>query len=93
MWALAEAKRTQGMDQELVVQRSLGATTRDPYLLALAANTNLLASPKTSETAAMAKRLAGMQGKDGSFGGAKESITMSGGESLVIETTRSRRSR
>jgi hypothetical protein len=28
-----------------------------------------------------------MQGKDGSFDGAKESITMSGGESLTIETT------
>jgi hypothetical protein len=87
MWALAEAKRAQGMDQELGVQRSLGATTRDPYLLALAANTNLLASPKAAETAAMVKRLAGMQGKDGSFSGAKESITMSGGESLAIETT------
>jgi hypothetical protein len=87
MWALAEAKRTSGMDRELSVQRTLGATTKDPYLLALAANTNLLAAPKASETAAMVGRLAGMQAKDGSFTGAKESITMSGGESLVIETT------
>jgi hypothetical protein len=35
----------------------------------------------------MAKRLAGMQAKNGSFPGAKETITMSGGESLDIETT------
>jgi hypothetical protein len=35
----------------------------------------------------MVKRLAAMQGKDGGFPGAKETITMSGGESLVIETT------
>jgi uncharacterized protein YfaS (alpha-2-macroglobulin family) len=87
MWALAEAKRTAGMTDELAVQRTLGATTKDPYLLALAANTSLLAAPGTADTTAMVKRLAAMQAKDGSFAGAKESITMSGGESLAIETT------
>ncbi len=87
MWALAEAQRAQRMDQELAVQRALGATTRDPYLLALAANTSLLAAPGASATAAIVKRLAAMQDQDGSFPGAKESITMSGGESLSIETT------
>jgi hypothetical protein len=35
----------------------------------------------------MVKRLVAMQDKDGGFPGAKESITMSGGESLTIETT------
>jgi hypothetical protein len=35
----------------------------------------------------MVRRLIGMQGKDGGFAGARESITMSGGESLAIETT------
>ena len=87
MWALAEAKRTNGMDQEMTGQRTLGATTKDAYLLALASNTNVLAAPKAADTAAMVKRLAGMQAKDGSFAGAKESITMSGGDSLTIETT------
>ncbi|MEJ7596540.1 MAG: alpha-2-macroglobulin family protein [Kofleriaceae bacterium] len=87
MWALAEAKRFAGLDRELAGQQTLGATTKDPYLLALATNTALLAAPAAPETAAMAKRLAGMQAKDGSFAGAKESITMSGGESLAIETT------
>jgi len=87
MWALAEAKRTGSLDVELAAQKTLGAQTQDPYLLALAANTNLIAAPKASETAGMVKRLSAMQTKDGSFAGAKESITMSGGESLAIETT------
>jgi hypothetical protein len=87
MWALAEARRTAGLDQELAVQRTLGAETKDPYLLALAANTNLISAPAASETAAIVKRLTAMQAKDGSFPGARESITMSGGESLTIETT------
>jgi alpha-2-macroglobulin-like protein len=87
MWALAEAGRTAGLDRELAAQRALGATTADPYLLALAANTALLAAPRAPETVAMVKRLAAMQAKDGGFPGAQETITKSGGESLVIETT------
>jgi len=87
MWALSEARRTQNLTKELQMQKTLGGETKDPYLLALAANTNLVAAPKAAETAAMAKRLAGLQSKDGSFPGAKETITMSGGESLTIEAT------
>ncbi|HSN27000.1 MAG TPA: MG2 domain-containing protein [Kofleriaceae bacterium] len=82
MWALSEAHRTKGMDTELAAQRKNEASA-DPYLLALATNTALL----NGGGADAVKRLAGMQGKDGSFTGAKESITMSGGESLAIETT------
>ncbi|HWO18807.1 MAG TPA: alpha-2-macroglobulin family protein [Kofleriaceae bacterium] len=87
LWALAEAGRTAGLDRELAAQRALGASTADPYLLALAANTALLVAPRAPETAAMVKRLAAMQAKDGGFPGAQETITKSGGESLVIETT------
>jgi hypothetical protein len=87
MWALAEAQRTSGLDRELAAQRALGASTADPYLLALATNTALLAAPRAPETAAMVARLAAMQAKDGGFPGAKETITKSGGEALVIETT------
>jgi hypothetical protein len=87
MWALAEAHRTAGLGAELALQKALGTETKDPYLLALAANTNLLSAPTGAETAAIARRLASMQAKDGSFPGATESITMSGGESLTIETT------
>ncbi|MGE5180816.1 MAG: MG2 domain-containing protein [Acidobacteriota bacterium] len=85
MWALSEAHRTKGLDKELAAQRELGSTTKDPYLLALAANTAVL--EKDAAAPDMVKRLATMQDKDGSWTGAKESITMSGGESLQIETT------
>jgi hypothetical protein len=87
LWALAEANRTAGLTQELAAQAALGGETRDPYLLALAANTRLAAAPRAPDGAAMANRLAGMQARDGSFPGARESITMSGGESLTIEST------
>jgi hypothetical protein len=87
MWALSEAKRTQSLTKELDAQKKLGGETTDPYLLALATNTNIMAAPKAADSAAMAKRLAGLQAKDGSFTGAKETITMSGGDSLNIETT------
>ncbi len=85
VWALAEAKRAAGLDKELAAARALGATTSDPYLLALATSTAL--ATKSPDGGSMAQRLAGMQAKDGSFPGAKETVTMSGGESVAIETT------
>jgi alpha-2-macroglobulin-like protein len=85
MWALGEAKRTKGLDKELAAQKQLAESTKDPYLMSLAANTALLA--KMPEAKSFVQKLAAMQGKDGSFDGAKESITMSGGESLTIEST------
>jgi hypothetical protein len=87
MWALAEAHRTAGLDPELAAQTQLGATTRDPYLLALASNTSLATAPRAPATAAMVEKLAALQAKDGSFPGAHETITMSGGESLTIEAS------
>ena len=87
MWALAEAHRAAALTPELAAQRTLGNQTADPYLLALAANTLLATSPRAGDGSAMARRLSMMQAKDGSFPGARESITMSGGESLTIEAT------
>lgn len=87
MWALSEAKRSSNLTKELAVQKTLGQETKDPYLLALATNTSMMTAPKAGESAAMAKKLAQLQAKDGSFPGAKETITMSGGESLTIEST------
>ncbi|NVB85215.1 MAG: hypothetical protein HOV81_43015 [Kofleriaceae bacterium] len=85
MWALAEARRTKGMDTELAAVKKLGDSTKDPYLLALVANAAIL--EKMPEAGGFVKKLVALQDKDGSFPGAKESITMSGGESLTIETT------
>jgi uncharacterized protein YfaS (alpha-2-macroglobulin family) len=87
MWALAEAKRTSELTEELAAQRRLGLDTRDPYLLALAANTALLTAANATDSRAMVDRLIGLQSKDGSFPGARQTITMSGGESSTIETT------
>jgi hypothetical protein len=87
VWALAEAKRTDGLDKEVAGSRAVGLSTKDPYLLALAANTSLLIAPRAPETGAMVKSLVALQAKDKSFPGAKETITMSGGESKITETT------
>ncbi|MCX5744431.1 MAG: hypothetical protein NT062_18225, partial [Proteobacteria bacterium] len=85
MWALAEAGRTTGMTKELAQTVALGATTKDAYLLALATNTAIVA--RAPEAAALTRRLVEQQAADGSFPNARESITMSGGESLAIEAT------
>jgi hypothetical protein len=87
MWALTEAKRSKGLDKELAVQRSAGLESKDPYHVALAANTMLNVDAGADTTKSIVKRLAGMQAKDGSFPGAAQTITMSGGEALLIETT------
>lgn len=84
VWALTEAKRG-GIDKELEVQAKTGLGSSDPYLVALAANSLMNAEP-SGRGPAVAKRLAGLQDKAGHFPGAKETITMSGGESLEIET-------
>ena len=85
MWALAEARRFQGLDAS--------SRAEDPrrddegsVLLALAANTTAC-SPRRPRETRDGEAPRAMQAKDGSFTGAKESITMSGGESLAIETT------
>ncbi|HEY0189668.1 MAG TPA: hypothetical protein VGC42_01005, partial [Kofleriaceae bacterium] len=85
LWALAEARRTKGLDVELAAQKAAGAETRDPYLVALAVNTGLLTAP--GEAVGLVQKLVGLQAADGSFPGARESITMSGGQALTVETT------
>jgi hypothetical protein len=84
VWALTEAKR-KDIAGELEAQAKLGLASSDPYLVALAANSLMNAEPK-GRGPAIAKRLASLQDKAGHFPGAKETITMSGGESLDIET-------
>ena len=85
VWALTEAKR-KDIAGELEAQAKLGLSSSDPYLVALAAN-SLMNTEPAGRGPAIAKRLASLQDKAGHFPGAKETITMSGGESLDIETT------
>ncbi len=83
-YALAEAE-TGGIEREVKRQAQSAEQTADPYLLALAANT--LVDAKNPGAPATLRRLIGMQAEDGSFPGADHSITRSGGEALIIETT------
>lgn len=83
-WALSQAG-VQGIEREVARVRDVAGQTLDPYLLALAANVLLDAQDPAAHDAL--GKLAGCQGHDGAVRGAATSITRSGGEALVIETT------
>lgn len=83
-YALSEAGE-RDMAGEMAYQKSMAKTTKDPYVMALAANVLVNLEPKAAVGAL--DRLQGMQKSDGSFAGADHSITRSGGQSLTIETT------
>ncbi len=85
--AVVEAGEAKEFSQEIDATRRLAASTRDPYLLALAADTLALLDPRAPASAEALRKLASLQAKDGSFPGARESITRSGGVALAIETT------
>jgi outer membrane protein OmpA-like peptidoglycan-associated protein len=92
IYALSEAGRLDGgFAPEVESQRRLAREARDPYLLALAANTLLNLPAHRAEGLAAAGRLAGMQAgtgdSAGAFPGADHSITRSSGRNLLIETT------
>jgi hypothetical protein len=85
-YALAEAGE-HDLAPELDRQREQAASTKDPYVLALAAKALLDVRPKEDATRVAIKRLVELQAKDGSFPGADHSITRSGGDALLIEST------
>jgi outer membrane protein OmpA-like peptidoglycan-associated protein len=92
IYALSEAGQLDaGLAPEIEAQRRLARDARDPYLLALAANTLLNLPQHKAEGQAAAGRLAGLQSKAagaaGAFPGADHSITRSSGRNLVTETT------
>ncbi len=86
-WAVAEAGLGAEFEAEVAAQAKRGNTTKDAYLLGLAANTMLAMPARADAGKAMAARLAGMQGADGAWTGADHSITRSSGKNLHIETT------
>jgi len=85
-YALAEAGE-RDLDHELDRAREVAANTTDPYVLALSAAALLAVDAADPKGLAALATLAARQGKDGRFTGATQSITMSGGEALDIETT------
>ena len=85
-YALSEAGETD-LAKDLAYQKRMAATTSDPYLMALAANVLVNLEPEAKATRQALRKLEGMQGDDGAFAGADHSITRSGGQALMIETT------
>ena len=85
-WALCEAGYASKIDDELEKQAEL-VTSKDPYLLALAANALLTTKRYRKKGLAAVKALEELQGSDGAWATADHSITRSGGTNLTIETT------
>lgn len=85
-YALSESG-DKDLSKELAYQRKMAATSSDPYVLALAVNTLFTLEPSAATTRSAANKLATLQSEDGHFPGAAQSITMSGGQALEIETT------
>ncbi len=72
---------------ELARQKKTAAESKDPYVLALAANMLVNVEPTASTTIAALKKLAALQSSSGAFSGADHSITRSGGIALELEAT------
>jgi hypothetical protein len=86
-YSMAAAGFADGMKTEVDAQAKAAQSTKDPYLLALAANTLLHVPARVAEGKAATARLVGMQQKAGHWTGADHSITRSTGRNLEIETT------
>jgi alpha-2-macroglobulin-like protein len=71
---------------EIAYEKKIATTTRDPYVLALAAGALVNVEPAGADTSKAFARLASLQAADGHFPGADHSITRSGGIALDIET-------
>jgi hypothetical protein len=85
VWALADAGE-KGIAPELDAARKTATESKDPYVLALTAGA-LENAGRAADAKPLLTRLAAIQADDGSLPGAETSITSSGGESLLIETT------
>ncbi|MBI4574718.1 MAG: A-macroglobulin complement component [Planctomycetes bacterium] len=85
VWALTEAGAV-GLESELDLLARRAMEKDDPYIAALAAGA-LGRSGRRDAALTLAGRLADRQAADGSVPGAGTSITRSGGEALLIETT------
>ncbi len=85
-YAMVEAGE-RDIPREIAQSRELASSTRDPYILSLTAGTMIRVAPEAKDTRAAVVRLSKMQAEDGAFRGADQTITMSGGNALDIETT------
>ena len=86
VWALTESGKDDDLTTELNALAGQAKTSKDPYFLALVAN-SLINRARTDEATALLKTVAGAQKEDGRLDAEKTSITGSGGRDLQIETT------
>jgi serine/threonine protein kinase len=86
VWALTESGKEDDLSRELTALSEQAKTSKDPYFLALVAN-SLLNRDKKDECTSILQSLAGMQDKDGFVAGGQTSITGSRGRDLQIEAT------
>jgi hypothetical protein len=85
VYALSEAGQ-KGIDKEAMTAYEKAMSSKDPYLVALTANT-MINLKKVNESRNALKLLKDLQAKEGSWTGASHSITRSEGNSLVTETS------
>lgn len=84
-WSLVATGHADQLKTEVAHQAKMARTSRDPYVLALATRT-LVHTQHAGANAALDKLVA-LQAADGSFPGAKSSITRSYEANLVVEST------
>jgi hypothetical protein len=85
VYSLAEAG-SQQIDEEIRKTTEVALQRKDPYLLALAANTLWLVK-KNEKAREVTAELLRLQAENGSWTGLTHSITYSTGEALTVETT------
>ena len=87
VWSLLESGELPGtLIKEIEAIKTQALKSNDSYIVALAANILYLVGDKQGATT-LSKKLAQAVNKKGSISGAVTSITQSGGDALVIETT------
>ncbi|MFN4259353.1 MAG: alpha-2-macroglobulin family protein [Gemmataceae bacterium] len=90
VWALTESDKDAAdpldVSKELNAVLEQAKTNKDPYFIALVAN-SLLNRDRTDDALPLLRRLVAAQQPEGLVAGAQTSITRSGGRDLQIETT------
>jgi alpha-2-macroglobulin-like protein len=86
VWALTESGKDDDIEKELATLASQAKTSKDPYFIALVAN-SLINRARTEDGVTLLKAVAAAQKEDGHLDAAQTSITGSGGRDLQIETT------
>lgn len=86
VWSLLESgEKPESLKKEIAAIKKQAIKSSDNYIVSLAANILYLAGDKTGATT-LSKKLAAAVNKEGAISGVT-SITQSGGDALVIETT------